>query len=101
MLGLVVQQALKRTCTRTRPCRVAGGPPQRVGIPDAGSFPSGHTLHAVLCTLSIMATLPVLAALYLPLAVLIAVSRVALGVHYASDVAAGAALGLMLALLVS
>ena len=83
-----------------RPCRVAGGPPQRVGIPDAGSFPSGHTLHAILCTLTMAALVPALTLVYLPLAALIAVSRVALGVHYTSDVTAGAALGLLLALLV-
>lgn len=96
LVGLALQQTLKRTCSRTRPCSVAGGPPQRVGIPDAGSFPSGHTLHGVLCAVTAAAALPVLAVVYLPLAMLIAISRVALGVHYASDVAAGAALGLLL-----
>ena len=57
----------------------SGGPPQRAPIPDSGSFPSGHTLHATLSAVVV--------------ALLVGASRVTLGVHYPSDVAAGAALG--------
>ena len=99
MLALAVQKSLKRGWTRQRPCLVDGGPPQRAPIPDAGSFPSGHTLHAVLSAAVAVAFLPTLAPIYLPLAVLIGFSRVALGVHYPSDVLAGGALGGMFALL--
>lgn len=100
LAALGLQQALKRTCGRTRPCRVEGGPPQRVAFPDPGSFPSGHTLHAVLSASTVAALAAPLLVVYLPLAVLVAVSRVALGVHYTSDVIAGAALGLLIAQLV-
>ena len=91
--GLLFQKAFKTALARTRPCFVDGGPAQRAPIPDAGSFPSGHTLHATLAMVAIAAHVPAAATVFVPAAVLIAWSRVALGVHYPSDVAAGAALG--------
>ena len=93
LAALAVQKALKAGVARVRPCLVEGGPPQLAPIPDAGSFPSGHTLHAVLAAVVLAAALPLLAVVFAPLAGLIALSRVALGVHYPSDVAAGGALG--------
>jgi membrane-associated phospholipid phosphatase len=44
-----------------------------------------------------LAVVLALAAVLLPFAVLVAASRVVLGLHYPTDVAAGAALGAMLA----
>lgn len=60
---------------------------------DRYSFPSGHTMHAVLfCTLTATHAAWLLPWL-VPAAALIAVSRVGLGLHYISDVLAGALLG--------
>ncbi len=64
---------------------------------DRYSFPSGHTLHAVSFAWQASAHFPELAWLLLPLAGLIAASRVVLGLHYPSDVLAGAVLGAALA----
>ena len=64
---------------------------------DRYSFPSGHTLHAVSFTWQACAHFPELAWVLLPLAALIAGSRVVLGLHYPSDVLAGAAVGAALA----
>jgi undecaprenyl-diphosphatase len=91
--AVALQSAVKRLCARTRPCDHPGGPPQRAPIPDKGSFPSGHTLHAAMATLVTASLLPVLAVPIGLIAALIAISRVVLGVHYPSDVAAGATLG--------
>jgi len=60
---------------------------------DAFSFPSGHTLHAVAFTLVALSYFPALAPVLVPFALLTAASRVVLGLHYPSDVLAGAALG--------
>jgi len=60
---------------------------------DRFSFPSGHTLHAVAFTLVALAYFPALAWLTVPFTLLVAASRVALGLHYPSDVVAGALLG--------
>ncbi|WP_111413422.1 phosphatase PAP2 family protein [Billgrantia lactosivorans] len=60
---------------------------------DRYSFPSGHTMHAVMFCALTAAHAPWLLPLLCPLALLIALSRVGLGLHYISDVAAGAAIG--------
>jgi undecaprenyl-diphosphatase len=60
---------------------------------DRYSFPSGHTLHAVCFTLMLTSYFPEWATALIVLTVLIALSRVILGLHYPTDVAAGAALG--------
>jgi undecaprenyl-diphosphatase len=98
-IAILLQKQLKTRCARIRPCQRPGGPPQRVSIPDAGSFPSGHTLHAVMAAVVVTELLPVLAIGFLALALVIGLSRVVLGVHYPSDVAAGAGIGLVLATL--
>lgn len=60
---------------------------------DRYSFPSGHTLHAVCFTLLLTSYYPELTAALVTLTTLIALSRVVLGLHYPTDVAAGATLG--------
>jgi undecaprenyl-diphosphatase len=60
---------------------------------DQFSFPSGHTLHAVAFGVVALAYYPLLAGLLLPFMLLVAASRVVLGLHYPSDVLAGAAVG--------
>jgi len=64
---------------------------------DRYSFPSGHTLHAVSFTWQAGAHFPELLWVLVPLAALIGASRVVLGLHYPSDVLAGAAIGAALA----
>jgi undecaprenyl-diphosphatase len=60
---------------------------------DHYSFPSGHTLHAVVFTLVAVAYYPWVAWLAVPFTLLVAASRVMLGLHYPSDVMAGALIG--------
>ena len=67
---------------------LAGTPPL-----DRYSFPSGHTLHAVCFAVLGSHYLPELALPLAGFAVLVALSRVVLGLHYPTDVAAGALLG--------
>ncbi len=66
---------------------------------DRYSFPSGHTMHAVGFSIVACSYFPVLAWVLLPFAVLVATSRLILGLHYPTDVIAGALLGYGLALL--
>jgi len=64
---------------------------------DQFSFPSGHTMHAVAFSIVAVAYFPALIWLVAPFAVLVALSRPILGLHYPSDVLAGAALGAVIA----
>lgn len=60
---------------------------------DRFSFPSGHTAAAFVMATLVAVFYPVGASLMLAFALLIGLSRVLLGVHYPSDVVAGAVLG--------
>jgi undecaprenyl-diphosphatase len=93
LAGVGIYKVLKRTFVRERPYLTYAAISLE-GVPlDRYSFPSGHTLHAVSFTWQAVNHFPELAWVLLPLAVLIAVSRVVLGLHYPSDVLAGALIG--------
>lgn len=96
-MGTIIYKLLKIKTVRPRPYQVhqvirLGERPL-----DHFSFPSGHTLHAVMVTTVLGYVAPLLLALMLPFTVLVAVSRMVLGLHYPSDVAVGAVLGAMMA----
>ena len=61
--------------------------------PTSSSFPSGHAASAAAFTTAVALESPQSAAVLAPLASAVAYSRVHTGVHWPSDVAAGAALG--------
>lgn len=95
---LLSYKMLKRGTLRPRPYQamaaIAAGAPTL----DRFSFPSGHTLHAVGFTLVACSHYPRLALILVPFTLLTAASRVVLGLHYPSDVLAGAAIGALVAL---
>jgi undecaprenyl-diphosphatase len=63
---------------------------------DPHSFPSGHAARAFLIATVAVGLVPAWVALLLWIwAPLVAVARVAMGVHYVSDIVAGAALGIV------
>ncbi len=92
-VGILVYKLIKTRAVRERPY-ITHSAIRCVSAPlDRYSFPSGHTLHAISFTLLIASYFPEWTALSASAAFLIALSRVVLGLHYPTDVAAGAVLG--------
>ena len=99
-IGLFLYKRLKACTGRPRPCAVLADIRAGIDPLDAFSFPSGHTLHAVAFTIVAVAHFSALAWVLVPFASLVAASRVVLGLHYPSDVLAGAGIGALVALAV-
>jgi undecaprenyl-diphosphatase len=93
VIGLIIYKLLKGHTLRERPYQVT--PAIRLGTAplDHFSFPSGHTLHAISFSTVAVTHYPELAWVLAPFTVLVMASRVVLGLHYPSDVAAGALIG--------
>jgi undecaprenyl-diphosphatase len=102
VVGLVCTAAYKWLKTRTlrpRPYQLHSSIQHFIAPLDRFSFPSGHTLHAVAFSLVAAAYYPALTGALTVFSLLIATSRVVLGLHYPSDVIAGAAIGAAIAFL--
>jgi len=96
-VNLQIYRLLKRRVARPRPFVGCPGIRACARSLDEFSFPSGHAMHAVAFSVVLCAYYP---SLMLPLwafTALVALSRVVLGLHYPSDVAVGAAIGLFTA----
>lgn len=97
LLAAALYRVLKRWTRRPRPFRSHDGIVAHIAPLDEYSFPSGHTLHAVSFSLVAIAWYPSLLPVLAPLALLIAISRVVLGLHYPSDVIVAMLIGAGLA----
>jgi membrane-associated phospholipid phosphatase len=89
----VIVTLVKEAVDRARPA--VGNPwldPVGV-IPSSASFPSGHSATAFATAVAVGLVYPRLRVPLLLLAALVALSRVYLGMHYATDVVVGSALG--------
>jgi len=92
-VGVLVYKGIKTRAVRERPY-ITHSAIQAASVPlDRYSFPSGHTLHAISFTLLLAGYFPEWTAALATFALLVALSRVILGLHYPTDVAAGALLG--------
>ena len=93
LAGTLIYKWLKGATERPRPYQVCPTICCLTAPLDRFSFPSGHTLHAVVFSLVATAYYPALGWLVWPFTVLVAASRLVLGLHYVSDVLVGALLG--------
>jgi len=99
MTGAIITTALfvlflKFTINRPRPEGTWGGIYRKT---DPHSFPSGHAARAfLLMVIGIGAAPPWFAIVVAVWAPLVALARVSMGVHYLSDIAAGALIGVLM-----
>lgn len=94
-LGVLVGNVcLKHLVARPRPCWLDPSVPLLIATPQDYSFPSGHTLSSFIGATILTGTDRRFGLAAIPLAVLIAFSRLYLYVHFPSDILAGAILGL-------
>jgi len=94
---------IKPLVDRTRPCEAfeaAGTVRALLGVKTSPSFPSSHAANAFAAAAFFALLYPKRQWIYWIIAVLIALSRVYVGVHYPLDVIVGAAIGVMCAFLI-
>ncbi|MDH5510027.1 MAG: phosphatase PAP2 family protein [Nitrospinota bacterium] len=89
---------IKPMVGRHRPCAELADvhQPSQVGCTDSFSFPSNHAVNSFAFTAVVGVIYPRMLIVLAPIALLVALSRVAVGVHYPADVAAGALLGIFI-----
>lgn len=99
----LVSEVSKSFIQEERPCRAVAGAVHIAACPAQGdwSFPSNHATIAAASAAAIVVAWRAMAPLVLPLAALMAFSRVFVGVHYPHDVAAGFLVGVVVAPLVA
>ena len=98
VVGIGIFILLKKVSGRKRPCEIEPHCWARILPPDQFSFPSGHTITAFAVAVTLGLFYPAMLPGLLFCAFCIAASRVLLGMHFLSDVLAGALLGTGLAL---
>jgi undecaprenyl-diphosphatase len=96
--GILLFLKLKRAIGRKRPCAIEAHCWATLLPPDQFSFPSGHTITAFAAAVSLGTFYPEALPALLFCAASIAASRILLGMHFLSDVLAGAAIGTTLGL---
>lgn len=96
LVGAALFVSLKRVSGRKRPCEIEPHCWATLLPPDRFSFPSGHTITAFAVSVTLGQFYPILLPFLLFCAISIALSRILLGMHFFSDVLAGAALGAVL-----
>lgn len=93
--SIVVNAGVKSLFRRTRP--VVNVPrPLPLRIPRTSSFPSGHATSAFCAATLLAEGDPHLAPLYYGAATVVALSRIHVKIHHASDVVGGVVIGLVL-----
>jgi undecaprenyl-diphosphatase len=93
VLSIVVFIWMKRFTGRKRPCYIQPHRWATLLPPDQFSFPSGHTMTAFAVSISLALFYPSLIPVLMFCSFSIAVSRILLGMHFLSDVMAGAIIG--------
>ncbi len=98
-MDLPLYRLLKNSIRRIRPFNTYQEIENMVLPPDEFSFPSGHTSAAFLVAMIVCHFFPSLCVVLFVYAFLVGLSRIYIGVHYPSDILAGALFGSVIGLL--
>ena len=93
LAGIISFKVLKRSVGRRRPCALEPHCWATLLPPDQFSFPSGHSITAFAVAVSLGTFYPAALPVLMFCSASVAISRLLLGMHFLSDVLAGASLG--------
>ena len=96
---LIGQVTIKSLVRRKRPCHTYPEVQLLITTPSDLSFPSGHTTSSFACSTVMMLYNPILGIIGYIYAILTAISRLYLFVHYLSDVVTGVILGITIGII--
>lgn len=96
----LVAEGMKHLFDRARPFVSDAGIAPIIKTPSSSSFPSGHSATAAAGAITLSTVYPALMPVFALAALLVALSRIYLGVHYPLDVLAGALIGVASAIAV-
>lgn len=96
---LIGQVTIKSLVRRKRPCHTYPEIQLLITTPSDLSFPSGHTTSSFACSTVMMLYNPILGIIGYIYAILTAISRLYLFVHYLSDVVTGVILGITIGII--
>lgn len=98
-ISQIIVHSLKRILSRERPYKILEQLNTfGINLKDY-SFPSGHSAASFSIATTLALNVPKLSALVFIIAIIIGISRIYLGVHYPTDVAAGIVIGFSISLI--
>ena len=97
--SILVNQGIKRLFNRGRPLSNLSHP-HALRQPTTSSFPSGHASSAACAAVLLVDAQPALAPVWVALASVVALSRIHVRIHHASDVVGGLVVGTAIGLIV-
>lgn len=96
LVAILVFQRVKPLSRRRRPCEIEPHCWAMITPPDRFSFPSGHAMTSFAIAVAVGSFYPQYQPGLLAIAVLIATSRIVVGMHFLTDIIVGAMMGALI-----